>query len=275
MLALFPTTLASRPTARLAAPRAGRLAARRAPGGGVARILTSAPPRRPTPNLPARPLSAPPAAAAGAGAVQGDMLTPSVFNKTSVRLGALALAALLSAGSSLGGGAAGTVAAHTLAWGVQFGTTIYTTFFAGILMFKNLPRQTFGKLQAHLFPAYFCIIAACLLIQAATLALSPVGLAQKQAVTLGVGMLATLANLAWAEPAATASMFKRYALENVSPGAGRDEATITSLKKEFGKLHGLSSLFNLAALICCVSHGVWLAGLVTLPAGAAVLLKLR
>lgn len=197
------------------------------------------------------------------------MLTPSAFNKTSVRLAGLGLAVLLSAGSSLGGGAAGATAAHLLAHGVQLGTTIYTTFFAGILMFKNLPRQTFGRLQSHLFPAYFCILAATIIIQAATLYLSPAGLARPQAINLGVGLVATLANLVWAEPAATESMFKRYALENVAPGAGRDEAAIGALKKEFGKLHGLSSLFNLVALIACVSHGVWLAGLVSLPAGVA------
>jgi hypothetical protein len=203
------------------------------------------------------------------------MLSPSVFNKTSVRLGVLALAILLSAGSSLGGGAAGATAAHVLAWGAQLGTTVYTTFFAGVLMFKNLPRQTFGRLQSHLFPAYFSILAACQVIQAATLFLSPTGLARPQAISLGVGLAATLANLLWAEPAATESMFKRYALEGAAPGAGRDEAAITALKKEFGKLHGLSSLFNLAALVACVSHGVWLAGLVSLPAGGAAVWKLR
>ncbi len=28
---------------------------------------------------------------------------------------------------------------------------------AGITMFKNLPRQTFGKLQSKLFPLYFIL----------------------------------------------------------------------------------------------------------------------
>jgi hypothetical protein len=138
-------------------------------------------------------------------------------------------------------------------------------------MFKNLPRQTFGRLQAHLFPAYFSILAACLAVQALTLWLTPgVGLAQKQAVTLGVGLAATLGNLLVAEPAATASMFKRYALENAG-AAARDEGAIAALKKEFGKLHGISSLLNLIALVACVAHGAWLAGLVSLPAGGAVL----
>jgi hypothetical protein len=195
---------------------------------------------------------------------------PSVFNRPEVRAAALAVAAALSAGSSLAGGPGAATAVHVLAWAAQFGTAVYTTFFAGILMFKNLPRQVFGRLQSHLFPAYFSILAASIVVQAATLWLSPgIGLARPQAITLGVGLAATLANLLAAEPAATASMFKRYALENAA--GARDEAQISLLKKEFGKLHGLSSLFNLIALIACVSHGIWLAGLVSLPAGGAVL----
>ena len=265
------STRAVRPVTRSIAPwAAGGVAPARMP---VRARTGSVAPRPVVPTLPARLPVRTVVRAAASGSVQGDMLTPSVFNKTSVRLGALAIAVVLSAGSALGGGAAGAVAAHALAWGTQLGTTIYTTFFAGILMFKNLPRQTFGKLQSHLFPAYFSIIAATLFIQAATLALSPAGLAKPQAISLGVGLLSTLANLLWAEPAATESMFKRYALEN-APAASRDEAAISGLKKEFGKLHGLSSLFNLAALIACVSHGVWLSGLVSLPAGAAAVLKL-
>jgi len=270
MLALSTTTLTVRPVTRAAAPRgaAGLVAAVRAPAG--AHISA---PRRAGPTTTPAPRGTVRTPAAAGSSVQGDMLTPSVFNKPTVRLGALAAAVLLSAGSSLGGGSAGAVAAHALAWGTQLGTMVYTTFFAGLLMFKNLPRQTFGKLQSHLFPAYFSLTAAALVVQAATLALSPAGLAQPQAVSLGVGLAATLANLLWAEPAATASMFKRYALE-AAPAAGRDEGAISALKKEFGKLHGLSSLFNLAALVACVSHGVWLAGLVSLPAGGAALLKL-
>jgi hypothetical protein len=51
-------------------------------------------------------------------------------------------------------------------------------------MFKNLPRQTFGKLQAKLFPQYFGLSAACITFTIATLALGP-GLAKQQAIQLG------------------------------------------------------------------------------------------
>lgn len=160
-----------------------------------------------------------------------------------------------------------------------------------------LPPTAFGKLQAKLFPLYFSTLTAASVVQLATLALGP-GLARAQATTLGVGLAATLANLLIVEPASTRSMFKRYALENEG-AALRDEAAVAALvsrarrggggravpapaadapppplpqKKEFGKLHGLSSTLNLASLVCAVSHGVWLARALALPAGALLAL---
>jgi len=54
---------------------------------------------------------------------------------------------------------------HLFAFSTWFGTMIYTTFIFGITAFKNLPRQTFGKLQAKLFPKYFSLGSICLVIQ--------------------------------------------------------------------------------------------------------------
>lgn len=54
---------------------------------------------------------------------------------------------------------------HLLSFSTWFGTMIYTTFIFGITAFKNLPRQTFGKLQAKLFPKYFSLGSICLVLQ--------------------------------------------------------------------------------------------------------------
>ena len=92
--------------------------------------------------------------------------------------------------------------------------TLTGAFFAGLTMFKNLPRQAslhaphalinlikcrcqsadaavnaqvFGRLQSKLFPLYFMLSIACLVLQLGTLAFGPgSGLAQQQLVTLGV-----------------------------------------------------------------------------------------
>ncbi len=48
--------------------------------------------------------------------------------------------------------AAGIAFVHLLAWGTWLGTLVYTTFVVGLTLFKNLPRQTFGRVQSKLFP---------------------------------------------------------------------------------------------------------------------------
>ena len=54
---------------------------------------------------------------------------------------------------------------HLIAYSTWFGTAVYTTFILGLTMFKNLPRQTFGKLQSKLFPKYFKLCSSMMLIQ--------------------------------------------------------------------------------------------------------------
>jgi hypothetical protein len=93
---------------------------------------------------------------------------PRIHNNPLVRSAAI-LAALGLAGSSsavvgkLPATASATI--HMLAFGTWFGTVFYTTFIAGLTMFKNLPRQTFGKLQSKLFPKYFSLCSAMIVLQ--------------------------------------------------------------------------------------------------------------
>jgi hypothetical protein len=54
---------------------------------------------------------------------------------------------------------------HLLAYGTWLGSVFYTTFIAGFTLFKNLPRQTFGKVQSKLFPIYFNLGALTILLQ--------------------------------------------------------------------------------------------------------------
>jgi hypothetical protein len=59
--------------------------------------------------------------------------------------------------------AAATV--HLLSFSIWFGTVVYTTFVAGITMFKNLPRRVFGTLQSKLFPLYFRLCSVMIGVQ--------------------------------------------------------------------------------------------------------------
>lgn len=58
---------------------------------------------------------------------------------------------------------------HFLAYGTWLGSTFYVTCIARFALWKNLPRQTFGKMQSKLFPAYFNLSALTILLQVSCL----------------------------------------------------------------------------------------------------------
>ncbi len=107
---------------------------------------------------------------------------------------------------------------HVIAWGLWLGSNVWTTFVAGITMFKNLPRQTFGRLQVRpscggfqlplwclpsdagadlttalsavvqskLFPQYFTVAVCTGILQLGTLTFGiPGGIGKAQLLTLG------------------------------------------------------------------------------------------
>ena len=82
----------------------------------------------------------------GAGQV---WIEPAFHNKLSVRI----LAVLAGVGFAMKqtGVVVPKLAAtyvHLMMYGAGFGSLMYTTFVLGLVLFKNLPRQTFGKLQS-------------------------------------------------------------------------------------------------------------------------------
>ena len=151
---------------------------------------------------------------------------------------------------------------HTLSWATWFGSMFYTTFVAGIVMFKSLPRQTFRDVQEVLFPAFFALGALTISLQMAFVPLLYPGAAATAPLTLlGVSMAATLANALWIEPATTKVMKERASLESMPHAVatgfypeGKDKA-MKALSASFGKLHGASSIFNLVALCGAITYG--------------------
>lgn len=149
---------------------------------------------------------------------------------------------------------------HLLAWATLFGSQFYTTFVAGIAMFKTLPRQTFRDVQEVLFPAYFQLstLALALMAVLAPLAFS---VTQQQWYLLGAAGVATLLNLFWLEPATTTVMKLRAELEKMSDAASTGiypEGKAAQMKRfgaDFGKFHGLSSVANLVALCAAIAYG--------------------
>jgi len=96
-------------------------------------------------------------------------------------------------------------------------------------MFANMPRQMFGRVQAKMFPKYFSLTTAALLILLAGHWLySPAGLsAAAPGVTpllWAVGL--NVVNLLFIEPYVTKMMFERYDLENKGSKTAEDEVRL-------------------------------------------------
>jgi len=201
------------------------------------------------------------ASAASNEDVQGDMLEPSLANNPLVRVASIVAISAVSA--KVGGvllSAKLLAFVHMMAFGMWFGTLGWTSTVFGIVAFRNLPRQTFGKLQSKLFPKYFAVTGAMPLLLIGTLySLSGGAPSMHEIKLLAIAAFTAVANIAVAEPRATEVMFERYALENAD-ASERDEARISALKKTFGKWHGISSLLNLVNLVCAVGHAFFLAG---------------
>ena len=189
-------------------------------------------------------------------------IQPQWHNKNWVRSLVL-LSSLWIAGkttiTSTGGGRVSRTGAllHLLSFGTWFGTVFYTTFIAGITMFQNLPRQTFGKLQSKLFPKYFFLSSITIILQLLTVPM--IGSGGSTTNPLIVALLATLLNQIILEPYSTKIMLERYDLENSSGGTNTERYKV--LKAQFGKMHGLSSLTNLIAFCGAIIHGYFLSSL--------------
>lgn len=195
--------------------------------------------------------------------VKGDMLQPSIANNPIIRFLALSAITLVAARSSAYLPSTVLAFVHIITFATWFGTLAWTTFVFGIVAFKNLPRQTFGKLQSKLFPKYFTLSSIAPAILLATLHYLSSGTPPvKEVYLLATALGSSVINMLYTEPEATKIMFQRYELEN-APGA-RDETAIKALSKQFGKFHGISSLLNLIVVVCAVGHAYYLGGQLSL-----------
>ncbi|XP_027706892.1 transmembrane protein 205 [Vombatus ursinus] len=163
------------------------------------------------------------------------------------------------------------------AWGMQ----VWVTFISGFVLFRGLPRHTFGLVQSKLFPFYFHISLACAAISLGIFLLHH-PLVKLSFTMAEVGQLGLLAlslvlsalNARWLEPRTTAAMWALQAMEKdrglggepPGPPQGQvqdpyrrlreQDPKYRALRQTFFHYHGLSSLCNLGNLL---SNGVCLA----------------
>lgn len=195
----------------------------------------------------------------------GDKQVVRAFVLTAVLVGCTWFSSSSNSNGGIGMGSHGTMLLHLLAFSSWFGCSVWVSFIAGIVMFKTLPRHTFGRLQSKLFPAYFIFSAGAIIIAIVTSGALMVSRDDTTTTTnipysLIVILACTLLNLLYFEPATTRVMYQRHAVEK-RLGTGHEigkirpddplkanDPQLKALSKTFGMLHGISTLLNLAAL---------------------------
>ncbi|XP_006875194.1 PREDICTED: transmembrane protein 205 [Chrysochloris asiatica] len=161
------------------------------------------------------------------------------------------------------------------AWGMQ----MWVTFVSGFLLFRGLPRHTFGLVQSKLFPVYFRISMGCAFINLCILAPQHAWAhltfwETSQLCLLLLCLTLAAINAQWLEPRTTDAMWALQTLEK-ERGLGREvpgshqgsdpyrqfreqDPKYSGLRQVFFRYHGLSSICNLG---CLLSNGLCLAGL--------------
>jgi uncharacterized membrane protein len=138
---------------------------------------------------------------------------------------------------------------HFFAFIFWYGTLLYFTFIQAPLLFKTLPRQLFGEVQSHIFPAYYWISYICGLLLVVTYhLLHPLkNYASQDCVKISALYLMLILSMGqgfWIGPKVAQLRVERQAAED-----SKDQAKTEALAREFGKAHGISSLLNLLVII--------------------------
>lgn len=197
------------------------------------------------------------AAAAGGDDVKGAMLDPSAANNPAVRALTVCAAVVAVSGGATLLSNVGAAFVHVLAYGTLLGSIFFNTFVVGLTMFKNMPRQMFGRVQSKMFPQYFAVTTGAALVLLAAHVLAPTGLALSApgVKPLLIAVALSAVNALAIEPYVTGLMFDRYDIENKPVKTVEDEGEIKRLYKKFGMWHGISSLSNLGVLAATVAYG--------------------
>ncbi|XP_078661409.1 transmembrane protein 205-like [Branchiostoma floridae x Branchiostoma belcheri] len=163
---------------------------------------------------------------------------------------------------------------HLFCVSAHFGTQVWVTFVAGLTMFHNLPRHTFGHIQGHLFPKYFTMGSVLGLVAMVTYMYEyhHGNLTTHQQVEFGILVavfVSALLNAAFIGPISLDIMNQQYTIEK-EHGHGHEIGThpagkiqqdqkYQSVRKRFFMYHGISSLVNMVALVGNGVHVYYLA----------------
>ncbi|SCU96704.1 LAMI_0F07448g1_1 [Lachancea mirantina] len=145
--------------------------------------------------------------------------------------------------------------AHLLFFSFVFGGTAFYSYVASPIAFKTLDKDAFSKLQHSVFPYFFQMQSFAPVILGAT---APLALRWGPFTSLAVASTSGLVNYLWLLPWTQKVKSERRKLANEVSGEELERRD-ASLRKEFGKSHGLSLLFNMTNVLAMTVYGFFLA----------------
>jgi uncharacterized membrane protein len=135
---------------------------------------------------------------------------------------------------------------HLLSLATWLGSVIFFSFVAAPSIFKNFERKMAGDIVGAIFPKYFFVNEICIIVAIITLAILGIKTDMTAAVKTGLILLGIA--LAFASYSGFANGPKARAVK-AEIRAEKDESKIATLKKTFGKLHGISMAINVLNLL--------------------------
>ncbi|KAM3161890.1 hypothetical protein ACU8KH_04006 [Lachancea thermotolerans] len=144
---------------------------------------------------------------------------------------------------------------NLLFYSFVFGGSTFYSYVASPLAFKHLERESFSKLQHVVFPYFFQMHSISPLILGLT---APMPLQAGPLISLITASLSGCLNLFWLLPWTRRVKEERQKVAKELSGEEL-EAKDAPLRKEFGKSHGMSLLFNLTHVVGLAAYGFYLA----------------
>eukprot|EP00903_Cladosiphon_okamuranus_P009038 g8641.t1 len=152
---------------------------------------------------------------------------------------------------------------HLGSFSIWFGTSVWVSFVAGIVLMRAINIDNFGLAQAKLFDAYFKFSLLCLAVAgftAAALVTTSTSSDGDKGAKLGavpflVAVTMVALNLVFFGPQTTITMMERRRVcRELGVDRSSKDPQVRKLSKRFGMFHGISNLLNLVALACGCVH---------------------
>ena len=148
---------------------------------------------------------------------------------------------------------------HLILYSIAFGGSAFYSYVASPIAFKTLTKDQFSILQSKVFPWFFTMQSVAPVALALTL---PVPLSTPGYYVLGTSSIMGLINLYGLLPWNRLVKIKRHDLQKKFEMGQLTKDQFDSLdaplKKEFGKAHGLSLLFNMGHILAMFTYGCYL-----------------